>query len=192
MSAFLKQVESRAKIISKVIRQPYPDSLTQTTMSANTDRAQSSESSADVICREELEGSAKWLTKTSHSFTQSIKESYILQRHLQKPLNPRLRFLQMAFVPLEETTDPLKLAFFGKRRSIRTHQVPAPRPMVSTCLCRGLWLKTSLHHFPSSVYIHFVSPQTSHITRLLNIRDSSARSQWCIHGPASPPSDCFL
>lgn len=29
----------RAKIISKVIHQPNPDSLTQTTVSANTDRA---------------------------------------------------------------------------------------------------------------------------------------------------------
>lgn len=37
--AFLKQAPSRAKIISKVIHQPNSDSLTQTTMSANTDRA---------------------------------------------------------------------------------------------------------------------------------------------------------
>lgn len=35
----LKQAHSQAKIISKVIHQPNPDSLTQTTMSANTDRA---------------------------------------------------------------------------------------------------------------------------------------------------------
>lgn len=35
----LKQAHSQAKIISKVIHQPNPDSLTQTTISANTDRA---------------------------------------------------------------------------------------------------------------------------------------------------------
>lgn len=57
----LKQAESRAKIISKVIRQSNPDSLTQTTVSANTDRAaMCSEGNTDFICREELEDSGKW------------------------------------------------------------------------------------------------------------------------------------
>lgn len=36
---FFKTASSRAKIISKVIHQPDPDSLTQTTVSANTDTA---------------------------------------------------------------------------------------------------------------------------------------------------------
>lgn len=50
-SAFLKQAHSRAKIISKVIHQPAPDSLTQTTMSACTDGAiHCSEGNIDVIC----------------------------------------------------------------------------------------------------------------------------------------------
>lgn len=52
MSAFLKQARSQAKIISKVIHQPNPDSLTQTTMSANTDGAiHRSEGNTDLICR---------------------------------------------------------------------------------------------------------------------------------------------
>lgn len=48
----LKQAHSQAKIISKVIHQAIPDSLTQTTMSANTDGAiHCSEGSTDLICQ---------------------------------------------------------------------------------------------------------------------------------------------
>lgn len=191
MSAFLKQAESRAKIISKVIRQSYPDSLTQTTMSANTDRAaHCSDANTDFICGEELEDSdwqQTWTPggkkgKKSRSFIQSIK-IFPGTRPSQKPPHD--------FVPLEEATDTLNPAFFGKRRSIRTHQMPVPWSTVWTCFSRELWLNISLHHFLFSVYIHFVSPQTSHITHRLNIRDSSSQSQWCIHSPASPPWDFF-
>lgn len=50
----LKQAHSQAKIISKVIHQPNPDSLTQTTMSANTDRAvHCSEVNTDLICKDQ-------------------------------------------------------------------------------------------------------------------------------------------
>lgn len=48
-----KQAHSQAKIISKVIHQPNPDSLTQTTMSANTDGAiHCSEGNTDLICQD--------------------------------------------------------------------------------------------------------------------------------------------
>lgn len=50
MPGFLKQADSPAKIISKVIHQPNPDSLTQTTMSANTDGA-IHQSNTDLICQ---------------------------------------------------------------------------------------------------------------------------------------------
>lgn len=50
----LKQAHSQAKIISKVIHQPNPDSLTQTTMSANTDGAiHCSEGKTDLICQDQ-------------------------------------------------------------------------------------------------------------------------------------------
>lgn len=51
---FFKQAHSQAKIISKVIHQPNPDSLTQTTMSANTDGAiHCSEGNTDLICQDQ-------------------------------------------------------------------------------------------------------------------------------------------
>lgn len=50
----LKQAHSQAKIISKVIHQPNPDSPTQTTMSANTDGAiHCSDGNADAISRDQ-------------------------------------------------------------------------------------------------------------------------------------------
>lgn len=51
MSAFLKQAHYPAKIISKVIHQPYPDSMTQTTMSANTDGAFHRSGNTELICQ---------------------------------------------------------------------------------------------------------------------------------------------
>lgn len=74
-SAFLKQAHSRAKIISKVIHQTNPDSLTQTTMSACTDGAiHCSEGYTDIICQDqedELADSSKLVEKNSQNLMKT-------------------------------------------------------------------------------------------------------------------------
>lgn len=74
MPGFLKQADSPAKIISKVIHQPNPDSLTQTTMSANTDGAiHRSQSNTDLICQHQ-ERMNMQIVKMSDSWYSLISE----------------------------------------------------------------------------------------------------------------------
>lgn len=123
-SAFLKQAHSRAKIISKVIHQPAPDSLTQTTMSACTDGAiHCSEGNIDVICGDQ-EGmnfqiaECEWEqpgVNVSGFFQTNSRENIKLKHYTEMITTPSRALL--SFRPLKWTGVPLRWVFFGPRRS---------------------------------------------------------------------------
>lgn len=84
----LKQAHSQAKIISKVIHQPNPVSLTQTTMSANTDGAfHRSEGNTDLICQDQERMNSQIAENDQQMESQqnrSLISPYVLrQRHVE-------------------------------------------------------------------------------------------------------------
>lgn len=171
----LKQAHSQAKIISKVIHQPNPDSLTQTTMSANTDGAiHCSEGNTDLICRDQERMNSqidrKWLTTDGLSRKQSPIPPYFLRQrdvvHKDKAIYWNDNILQTSRTlspasPLdfEETAVTLNRVFFGRNRggSLHTdhllHQMPV---MARWCFCREVWWNVSLLRPPSPLSIYML------------------------------------
>lgn len=146
----LKQARSQAKITSKVIHQANPDSLTQTTMSANTDGAiHRSQGSTDLICRDRERMNSQiaendWQRREPRENKVLIPPCYLRQRdvaHEDEAARWNDNILQTSrtlspaspldFGLLEETAVTLNRVFFGQNRRGSLHTEPLIAPDAS-------------------------------------------------------------
>lgn len=167
-----KQAHSQAKIISKVIHQPNPESLTQTTVSANTDGAiHCSEGNTDLICH------------NLERMNSDEVEKYWLQMEFRKNMviffsdsemrNVRIKLLSGMTTFCTTLTPFLLILLWTSARgnggyskpgflwpeqkkasqhiNHLLHQMPV---MVHWCFCREAWWNVRLLHPPPPEYLY--------------------------------------